>query len=218
MKKIKISENVLKLKSWYGIPISVWLVKDRDDIYLIDAGISLMSKEIIKAIKSFGTGNLKAIFLTHGHPDHVGAVTSILKKYDVPVYIGNLEIKYATGEIKYLDKKKKKVFLDKKFLTPINLFDDSSSDISAYHTPGHTPGHLVYYHNKDKVLIGGDLFTSKNGKLLPPMKKFTGNMNEAIESGEILKKIKPYILTTCHGGEVKTPHTQYNEYRRKYKK
>jgi glyoxylase-like metal-dependent hydrolase (beta-lactamase superfamily II) len=110
MKKIKISENVLKLKSWYGIPISVWLVKDRDDIYLVDAGVSLMSKEIIKTIKSFGNGNLKAIFLIHGHPNHVGGVTSILKKYDVPVYIGNVEIKHATGEVKYLDKKKKSIF------------------------------------------------------------------------------------------------------------
>lgn len=84
-----------------------------------------------------------------------------------------------------------------------------------HHTPGHSPGHVVYYHQKDNVLIGGDLFTSRRQRIRKPMSIFTANMAQAIKSGQIVKKLKPKSLCVCHGNEVQDPHKQYDLLREK---
>nr|WP_232722323.1 MBL fold metallo-hydrolase [Geobacillus sp. Manikaran-105] len=85
-------------------------------------------------------------------------------------------------------------------------------DLTPIHTPGHSPGHVVYYHEKDRVLIGGDLFMSKKGQLKRPIAMFTANMEEAVESAGIVKELKPKVVSICHGCDVEEPHKQIDKY------
>ncbi len=57
-----------------------------EDELLIDAGTSC--KNICCALNSIGTDirNIKAIFITHEHSDHVSALETISKKYAIPVH------------------------------------------------------------------------------------------------------------------------------------
>ena len=86
------------------------------------------------------------------------------------------------------------------------------SGMQPYLTPGHSPGHVVYYHKTDNVLIAGDLFTSKKGELKRPYAMFTPNMDQAVDSGKIVKQLKPACLSPCHGKEVFKPDEQYEAY------
>jgi phosphoribosyl 1,2-cyclic phosphodiesterase len=54
---------------------------------LIDAGISC--REIEKRMKRSGLemDKLKAIFVSHEHVDHISGITTLVKKYQLPVYI-----------------------------------------------------------------------------------------------------------------------------------
>lgn len=53
---------------------------------LVDAGIS--ARRIKKTLDEIGTGiqRIKAVFITHDHIDHIGALTRLTKRYQIPVY------------------------------------------------------------------------------------------------------------------------------------
>ncbi|MEK3979210.1 MBL fold metallo-hydrolase [Psychrobacillus sp. FSL K6-2836] len=212
----KISEHIWSLKTWMIIPIHVWVVTDREGITLVDAGMPMMTKGIMKFIEQLNAGPLQRILLTHGHSDHVGAVKGILKKYEVPVYAHQIEIPYMEGEVVYPKRKKLENNLPKT-LTRSLLEEDSKElkkigGLTPYFTPGHSPGHVVYYHEQDQVLLAGDLFTSKKGKLKQPMPTFTADMKQAVESANIISLLKPKQLEVCHGNTVLQPSDQLEEY------
>jgi len=216
----KISEHIWGISAWFIIPFNVWLVKDEEGVSLVDAGIPTMGNGILKFIDKLDIGPLSRILLTHGHSDHVGSIKKIRLKREVPIYAYSEEIPYMEGKLPYPRRKKAQVLVKPSIATPLE--EDASNhlkpigDLIPYHTPGHSPGHVVYYHKKDNVLIGGDLFTSKRHKLQKPMAMFTGNMDQAIESGQIVKILKPKILCVCHGSEVQNPHEQYDVLKENY--
>ena len=57
---------------------------------------------IAAAEKRFGPDSKpKAIILTHGHFDHVGAIIELVEHYDVPVFAHELEMPFLTGQQPY---------------------------------------------------------------------------------------------------------------------
>jgi glyoxylase-like metal-dependent hydrolase (beta-lactamase superfamily II) len=204
------------------IPIHVWIVADEKGITLIDAGMPTMAKRILKTIKLLDIGPLERILLTHGHADHVGSLNKILKETQVPVYAHQIEIPYMEGEQLYPGRKKPEKNVDKHIVQPLQQDEygilTSVGRLTPYLTPGHSPGHVVYFHEEDQVLLAGDLFTSKKGKLQKPMKMFTADMRRAVESSSIVEKLNPEKLEVCHGDAVLHPANQLEEYVQKMEK
>lgn len=216
MKVEQISEHIWSLKTWMLIPIHVWLVADENGVTLVDAGISPMAKGIIKNIEEIQRGPLQTILLTHGHSDHVGALKGILKKKNVSMYAHTVEIPYMEGDLPYPRRKKAAQSVHKGITKALPIDEQgnlqSIAGLKPYHTPGHSPGHVAYYHEEDKVLLAGDLFTSKKGKLQKPMAMFTADMVEAVNSSKIIEKLQPKRLEVCHGNSVFQPADQIDRY------
>lgn len=221
LKVEQISPHIWRLHAWILIDLNVWLIKEREGLVLIDTGF-FMGGQILKAIENLQAGPLIKILLTHGHGDHVGSIRKIVKKTNVPVFAHRVEIPYMTGRIPYPGNKKTKVFVPNDMAQPLkedeqgNLLNIGS--LQPYFTPGHSPGHVVYYHEEDHVLLSGDLFTSKKGRLHRPMPWFTANMMEAIESGVIVQQIKPKRVEVTHGDAVYDAADQVDDYIIKYKR
>src|SRR5687767_12655631 len=70
---------------------------------LVDAGLKWSAGTIRNMAREiFGnTSRPAAIILTHGHFDHTGALITLAKEWDVPVYAHLLELPYLTGKSSY---------------------------------------------------------------------------------------------------------------------
>lgn len=64
-----------------------YYVGNQDEAVLIDVGISCRETE--KRMKRLGLSvkKVKAVFISHEHGDHIHGVTTLSKKYQLPVYI-----------------------------------------------------------------------------------------------------------------------------------
>jgi len=72
-----------------------YYVGNRTEAVLIDAGISC--REIEKRMKRLGLSllNVKALFISHEHSDHIQGVPVLAKKYDLPIYITTSTLQYS---------------------------------------------------------------------------------------------------------------------------
>lgn len=83
-------------------------IKYQDTIVLIDAGLmfpedELLGIDVVIPDTAYLTENkdrFKAILLTHGHEDHVGALPYVLREFAVPVYGSRLTLGIVEGKLK----------------------------------------------------------------------------------------------------------------------
>lgn len=212
MKIERVSEHIWSLRAWMIIPIRVWLVVHKYGVTLVDAGIGTMAPGIVRAVNKLEAGPLTNVLLTHGHSDHVGALRRIVQSTatavgrSLPVFAHPTEIPYMEGDLPYPGRKSAQPTVPIGLVQPlVEAADGRLAKIGAlrpYWTPGHSPGHVVYYHEQDRVLLGGDLLMSRRGQPRPPMAMFTGNMAQALGSADIVRHLRPLRLEVAHAGPV----------------
>ena len=76
---------------------------DMNEIVLVDAGMPESADKIVSITEDrFGVNSRpKAIILTHGHFDHVGAIIDLVEYWKIPVYAHELELPFLTGKKSY---------------------------------------------------------------------------------------------------------------------
>lgn len=141
----------------------------------------------------------KAILLTHGHFDHIGAVNQLKERYNIPVIVGAKEEKVLTDSRMNLSSmfgEPVKVNGDK-FLEDGENFQVAGFDIQYILTPGHTPGSGCFYIEEEQVLFSGDtLFQASRGRT-----DFPGG-----SVSDIIKSIKNKLLVLPGETEVYPGH------------
>lgn len=223
MKVRQVSEHIWAASvSLVIFPVAVWLVAEADDadggggVTLVDAGLPFMAKGILRAVDDIDAGPLRRILLTHGHPDHTGAIAAIRRERPVPVFAHRIEIPYLEGRLPYPGRRKATTGVEQGVVQALR--EDEAGVLAAvgelepYLTPGHAPGHVVYHHVTDDVLLAGDLFTSRRGRLRRPMPMFTSGMATAVESALVVDRLRPRSLEVAHGGRVLDPARQLDAY------
>ena len=199
------------------------------DWVLIDAGMPKSGHKILEvATERFSRNNRpSAIFLTHGHFDHVGGIVTLLEEWETPVYAHPAEFMYLSGREAY-DEPDTKV--EGGLLAKISsIYPHEPIDITPalvplphsgnlpglpgwkwIHTPGHTPGHVSFFRESDRTLIAGDAFVTvrtdsfykviiQKEEINGPPRYFTTDWDAAFESVKKLEALKPEIAITGHG-------------------
>ncbi|KIL41015.1 metallo-beta-lactamase family protein [Gordoniibacillus kamchatkensis] len=205
---------------------------DTNDFVLVDAGMPESADEIVSvAEERFGANSRpKAIVLTHGHFDHVGAIIDLVLHWNVPVYAHELELPFLIGVRRYPEPDptveggmvaKLSGFFPNE---PVNLGsrvaplppDGSIPQLPGFrwiHTPGHTPGHISLFRDADRALIAGDAFVAvkqdslykvltQEPEISGPPVYFTPDWLAAGESVKKLEQLKPAVAVTGHGAPV----------------
>ena len=113
---------------------------------------------------------LEAIFLTHGHFDHTGAVNELVEKYQVPIYAHKKEKEYfEKPEVNLSPMIYERLILNPdfeyRFVSDEESIECLETKIKVFHVPGHTTGSLCYYFEEDEMIFTGDtLFKQSIGR------------------------------------------------------
>ena len=104
---------------------------------------------------------IQSILLTHGHLDHVGAAAELAAHYGVPIIGPEKEDEFW---LQGLPAQSQMFGLEECLpLTPDRWLKEGDSvtvgkvTLQVLHCPGHTPGHIVFFDERARLLISGDV-------------------------------------------------------------
>ncbi len=133
-----------------------YYVGSQNNAVLIDVGLSCRETE--KRLKrcDLPLKNIKAIFISHEHGDHIKGVSVFANKYKLPVYITDKTANHGPHLIKHLSKN----FVSG---SSINIGDISVKPFLKHHD-AIDPHSFIVTHNKVKVGVFTDI-----GKVCEPL-------------------------------------------------
>jgi glyoxylase-like metal-dependent hydrolase (beta-lactamase superfamily II) len=222
---VHIAPNVKGLRILF---VNVFAITSPDGSWtLIDAGLPLSTERIRHWIDMKFSKAPKAIVLTHGHFDHIGALKDFATEWNVPVFAHPLEAPFLTGKQQYPAPDPTVGGGIMSVMSP--LYPRGPIDISHHlellpedgsvptmpewksiHTPGHTVGHVSFFRESDRTLIVGDAFCTtdplsflkiavQKPELNGPPAYFTPDWNSARDSVRKLSALRPLALAPGHG-------------------
>ena len=209
--------------------VNVGFIGERgtSDWVLVDTGIHLSQEAIASFAETNFSGPPLAIFLTHGHFDHVGSIGGLLDRWKVPVFAHEDELPFLTGKADYPPADPTVGGGLMAWISPV--YPHKGIDLSGHvqalpqdgsvpymkewawlSTPGHSPGHVSFYRGKDRTLIAGDAFITvkqesaldvmtQNKTIHGPPTYFTPHWEQARDSVKKLEALNPAYVLTGHG-------------------
>ena len=132
---------------------------------LIDPGDE--AARLLEALDTRGL-TLRAVWLTHAHFDHVGAVADILERYPVLLYLHPADaplLAHASASAARWGIPLKQPPADFLPLEDDQILTLGSLQAHCLFTPGHAPGHIAFYLPEEDMVIAGDaLFQGSIGR------------------------------------------------------
>jgi len=182
--KIKWAENELSQNTH--------IVEFEDCCIVIDAGCE------IKKAKEITNKPIKAVFLTHGHFDHIKNIEEY-DKLNVPIYAHKnilelLEDEYKNASLLFNQPHKYNI-ININFVEDNEEIEIENHIIKCLHTPGHSIDSTCYLLDNETLFSGDTVFSVAVGRDDLP----TGNTNELIKSLNRILNLDYKQLFTGHG-------------------
>lgn len=169
--------DVFRLKN----AITVTLLENDDGWTLVDTGMESSPDRIREALATLGSGpeDLKRIFLTHQHDDHVGGLEGVLEwapqaevgasEHEAAVISGARPLDPASSPIiRYMARNAEPPGIP---VGKVLREGDLVSGFRIIPTPGHTPGHVSLLRDADGILLTADAFGCLPRKLRVGVRK-----------------------------------------------
>ena len=161
VKQIKIDFNVTQEIKRF---VYVYLIETAKGCVLIDSGVAGSELLIEKAILENGRhpAEIKAVFLTHAHPDHIGTANYFREKYGAKIYasggerawIEDIDLQFKERPIpNFYHLAGQSTMVDQVVKDGDKIYLSDSIYLEVIGTPGHSVDE-VSYRMGDKVFIG----------------------------------------------------------------
>ena len=155
-----VDEHVACVREWVA---NIFFYRKGETTIMVDAGYNYDRLEEKMGWLGIDSKSIRHILITHQDTDHVGAVEADSPGLfrDAKLYIGEIENKYLTGEVRrkviYHLYKLPQVTInnEKVLLRDGQVFEIDGIKIECFLVPGHTWGHMVYLID-DRYLFTGD--------------------------------------------------------------
>ena len=185
-----------------------------DHITLIDTGAPGSAERILRAIRSIGRSPLDVtnVLLTHNHIDHVGGLAELRHYLPARVGIHSADAEAAASDeplpnpsVNPVVARVLQPYLER-FDPGALRIDDQFRDgdefpalggVRVVHVPGHTPGSVAFHFRERGAVLTGDAVQFRFGRLMPPSRIFTADMDVAIGSLRRLSQLD--FDTLCFG-------------------
>jgi len=127
-------------------------------------------ERLLRALADTGA-HLDAIWLTHSHMDHVGAIAEIVRRHPVPILLhpdGQPVYRGAAEHARYFGIEIEQPPPTDAALREGDTLSVGNIDFQVMHTPGHEPGHVVI-HGNGVAFVGDCLFAGSVGRTDLPL-------------------------------------------------
>ena len=214
-----ITEGVYRIT---GKRSNIYLLAD-NSLALVDTGMPGDDSIILGAVKDIGHSpdEIKYIFITHAHLDHVGSLAAVKAATGARVVASTHEKDHIEGRRMLCSMKREGVggkvfrvvlFILEKFLQkyepvqvdiPCQGSEDSDcvEGLRILSTPGHSPGSTCYFHKEKKLLFTGDALSNDPLLRLPP-RPGCSSYSRALRSVEGLAGLDFEICLFGHGNPL----------------
>lgn len=138
---------------------NMYLVEVDGDLFVLDAGFMIPENEmlgidiVIPDITYLiqNKERVQGVFLTHGHEDHIGALSYVLKELNVPVYGTKLTLAIAKAKMKELEFNGRLNFIEVHSDSEIN-FD--AAKVTFFHTTHSIPDSVgICVHTSEGIIV-----------------------------------------------------------------
>lgn len=180
-----------------------------DELVVIDPGSPYPEEqarldEIIDYFLAEGR-RIREIIITHLHPDHIGGVAHLARKYGVPVAAHRVTAEALEGEIPV-----DRFIEDGEVIELAQAASGLTWRLRAMWTPGHARGHLSFYEERTGTLLTGDCVVGFGTVVIAPPE---GNMNDYLASlRRYLELPRLTALMPGHGPVLANARERIEEY------
>ena len=177
------------------------IIVGTDEVFIVDPGDEAGVEIVSAALAKRGSITVKAILLTHAHPDHAVAAPALSQRYGCPIMLGPGEVPVMRDYLPWST-------VEHPLVGGMTLAVDDGH-LEVLDTPGHTPGHIAFYEPVTKTLLAGDLVAGHGtvGILYPH-----GKMRDYFASLRALQGRDIARIIPGHGQTLTQPPDIFGQY------
>jgi glyoxylase-like metal-dependent hydrolase (beta-lactamase superfamily II) len=178
------------------------------EMNLIDTGLTGSRGRFARSLRRLhrSPSDLRRILVTHGHPDHVGAVRELTRDNDAEVFLHPADLAGLQVSLRDAwhgrDRHTILAYLTRGPHAATALHDGDEFEVlgglRVIHTPGHTPGHVCLYAPAHRLLFTGDLLEVVRGQLSFANRMWTMDMPAAQASVARLTELDVGTIAMSH--------------------
>jgi hydroxyacylglutathione hydrolase len=164
----QIATDLYLLRGFPPAAFNVYVIRDRDRWILVDTATRHARRRILRQLP----GELEAIFITHAHRDHAGAMHAVAKETGAPVWGSEADADALEGKVPAPTNEEHRDALPNRLFAgwwkdhhPVARRLDEGEIVADFEViafPGHTPGMIGLWRESDRTVLCADTMRSVN--------------------------------------------------------